>query len=210
MFHQPVTSYQVSLIPDEVDFLANFEVTWLDNKKEIQKSGLSDFRYFGLVSETVGIFLIVWKMVEEIDFENRHFWNFKSHMTLTLISDDLESHIVVNVSLTLTNTTIWFVAALSLIVDVRMDGRTYVRIDGRAFLPGLLGHLWGDDLTTDRKWCIMYDLSTHFFPKTLGSSWQDFIWHSSSHGPSLIAQFLVVYRCTLRCDVDPKPTFGGL
>jgi len=35
---------------------------------------------------------------------------------------DLESHIVVNVSLTLTNATIWFVAALSLIVDVR----TYV------------------------------------------------------------------------------------
>jgi len=22
-------------------------------------------------------------MVEEIDFENRHFWNFKSHVTLT-------------------------------------------------------------------------------------------------------------------------------
>jgi len=35
-------------------------------------------------------------------------------------------------------TTIWFVAALSLIVDVRTDGRT--------FLPGLLGHLSGDDL----------------------------------------------------------------
>jgi len=42
-------------------------------------------------------------------------------MTLTLTSDDLESHIVVNVSLTLTNTTIWFVAALSLIVDVQTD-----------------------------------------------------------------------------------------
>jgi len=58
----------------------------------------------------------------------------KSHMT----SDDLESHIVVNVSSTLTNTTIWFVAALSFIVDVRMDGQT--------FLPGLLGHVTGDDL----------------------------------------------------------------
>ena len=48
---------------------------------------------------------------------------------------------------TLTNTTIWFVAALSLIVDVRTyvrtDVRTYV---GRTFLPGLLGHLPGDDL----------------------------------------------------------------
>jgi len=41
-------------------------------------------------------------------------------VTLTLTSDDLESHIFVNVSSTLTNTTIWFVAALSLIVDVRM------------------------------------------------------------------------------------------
>ena len=47
-------------------------------------------------------------------------------MTLTLTSDDLESHIVVNVSSTLTNTTIWFVAALSLIVDIR---RTYGRMD---------------------------------------------------------------------------------
>jgi len=61
----------------------------------------------------------------------------KSHVTLTLTSDDLESHIVVNVSSTLTNTTIWFVAALSLIVDVCQDVRTYVR----TFLPGLLGHL---------------------------------------------------------------------
>jgi len=52
-------------------------------------------------------------------------------MTLTLTSDDLESHIVVNVSSTLTNSTIWFVAALCLIVDVRTDGRTYVRTDGR-------------------------------------------------------------------------------
>ena len=47
-------------------------------------------------------------------------------MNLTLTLDDLESHIVVNNSSTLTNTTIWFVAALSLIVDVR----TYVCTDG--------------------------------------------------------------------------------
>jgi len=51
-------------------------------------------------------------------------------MTLTLTSDDLESHIVVNVSSTLTNSAIWFVAALSMIADVRTDGRTYVRTDG--------------------------------------------------------------------------------
>jgi len=73
-------------------------------------------------------------MAEEIDFENRRFWNFKSHVTLTLTSDDLESHIVVNVSSTLTNATIWFVAALSLIVDVRRtDGRMYVRTDGHFY-----------------------------------------------------------------------------
>jgi len=42
-------------------------------------------------------------------------------MTFTLTSDDLESHIVVNVSSTLTNTNISFVAALCLIVDVRTD-----------------------------------------------------------------------------------------
>ena len=46
-------------------------------------------------------------------------------MTLTLTSDDLESHIVVNVSLTVKNTTIWFVAALCFIVDVWTDARTY-------------------------------------------------------------------------------------
>jgi len=42
----------------------------------------------------------------------------KSHVTLTLTSDDLESDIFVNDSSTLTNTTIWFEAGLSLIVDV--------------------------------------------------------------------------------------------
>ena len=41
-----------------------------------------------------------------------------------MTSDDLESHIIVNVSSTLTHSTIWFVAALCLIVDVRTDGRT--------------------------------------------------------------------------------------
>jgi len=74
-------------------------------------------------------------------------------VTLTPTSDDLESHIIVNVSSTLTNTTIWFVAALSLIVDVRtyvrmhwvwlwtygrMYGCTDRRTDGRTLLPGLL------------------------------------------------------------------------
>jgi len=51
------------------------------------------------------------------------FETFKSHVTLTMTSDDLESDIVVNDSSTLTNITIWFVAGLSLIVDVCTDGR---------------------------------------------------------------------------------------
>jgi len=50
---------------------------------------------------------------------------------MTLTSDDLVSDIVVNDSSTLTNTTIWFVAELSLIVDVRTDGWTDVRTDGQ-------------------------------------------------------------------------------
>jgi len=142
MFHQPLTSYQVSLISDEVDFWQTLKSHDSITRRKFKNPawGILDF---GLVSETVGIFLIGWKMADEIDFENRHFWNFKSHVTLTLTSDDLESDIVVNDLSTLTNTTIWFVAALSLIVDVR----TYVRTtdghsDGRTFLPGLLGHLW--------------------------------------------------------------------
>jgi len=49
----------------------------------------------------------------------------KSHVTLTLTSDYLESDVVVNVSSTLTNTTIWFVAALCFIVDVQMDRHFY-------------------------------------------------------------------------------------
>jgi len=87
-------------------------------------------------------------------------------------SDDVESHIVVNVSLTLTNTTIWFVAALCLIVDVwtygRMDGRTVIRTDRRTFLPGLLGHLSGDDLKMERcdrvilgSWKRYFQLESH-------------------------------------------------
>jgi len=63
-------------------------------------------------------------------------------MTLTLTSDDLKSHIVMNVSSTLINTTIWFVAALCFIVNVWTYGRT----DGWTFLPGLLGHLSENDL----------------------------------------------------------------
>jgi len=55
---------------------------------------------------------------------------------------------IVNVSSTLTNTTIWFVAALCFIVDVRM----YIRMDiWTDILPGLLGHL-----SDTRRWHIPY------------------------------------------------------
>ena len=70
----------------------------------------------------------------------------KSHVTLTLTSNDLESHIIVNVSSTLTNTTIWFVTAFSLIVDVCMDIWTYGHMDVRTFSMDLLGDLSGDNL----------------------------------------------------------------
>ena len=46
-------------------------------------------------------------------------------LTLTLTSDDLESHIVVNVSSTLTNTTIWFVEF------IRSSLRRWPKIDYR-------------------------------------------------------------------------------
>jgi len=54
-------------------------------------------------------------------------------VTLTLTSDDLESHVVVNVSSTLTNSlfALWLHC---LIVD-------YGRTDRQTFLPGLLGYL---------------------------------------------------------------------
>ena len=44
-----------------------------------------------------------------------------------------KSHIVMNVSSTLTNTTIWFVAALCFIVDLRTYGRTDVLTDGHFY-----------------------------------------------------------------------------
>jgi len=49
--------------------------------------------------------------------------------TLPVVANKLHHHIVMNVSSTLTNTTIWFVAALCFIVDVR----TYVRMDGHFY-----------------------------------------------------------------------------
>jgi len=44
-------------------------------------------------------------------------WDRGHLLILTLTSDDLEIHIVMNVSSTLTNNTIWFVAALCFIAQ---------------------------------------------------------------------------------------------
>jgi len=55
---------------------------------------------------------------------------------MTLTPDDLESHIVVNVSSHLNK---YHYLVCGCIVDVQMDRRT--------LLPGLLGHFSGDDLT---------------------------------------------------------------
>ena len=71
-------------------------------------------------------------MAEEIHFKIGHFRNFEGPVTLTLTSDDLESHIVAHVLSTSTNIKYRLVATLRLIVDGRTDGRTDGRgTDGR-------------------------------------------------------------------------------
>ena len=61
-------------------------------------------------------------MEEAIHFVIDHFRKFDGPVTLTLISDDLENYIVVNVLSISNKITYWLVATLSLIVDVRTDG----------------------------------------------------------------------------------------
>ena len=60
-------------------------------------------------------------MAEEIHFKFGHFGNFEGSVTLTLTSDDIESHIVAHVLLTSANITYWLVATLRLILDGRTD-----------------------------------------------------------------------------------------
>ena len=64
-------------------------------------------------------------MAEEIHFKISHFRNFEGPVTLTLISDDLEIHIVAHVLSTSTTITYWLVATSRLIVDGRMDGHVF-------------------------------------------------------------------------------------
>ena len=63
-------------------------------------------------------------MAEEIDFENGHFRNFDKSVTLTLTLDDLDTYINRFVSSSPIHTYIVYMGALSLIVDLRTDGRT--------------------------------------------------------------------------------------
>jgi len=65
------------------------------------------------------------------------FWqHFKSHDSITRREFKNLAQEILDVSLILADSTIWFVAALCFIVDIL------------PFLPGLLGHLWGVDLKT--------------------------------------------------------------
>ena len=70
-------------------------------------------------------------MAEETDFQIGHFRIFRGSVTLTLTSNNLESHMVVNDKTTSTNIINRFVAALRFIVNVWTDGRTDVGTDGR-------------------------------------------------------------------------------
>jgi len=60
-------------------------------------------------------------MAEEIEFGNHYFLNFKSHMTLTLTSDDLESDYLVCDCIVSLWTYIW----TDICTDVRTDGHFY-------------------------------------------------------------------------------------
>jgi len=86
----------------------------------------------------------------------------KSHVALTLTSDDLESReclIDLNKYHYLVCGCIEFDCGHT---DVRMYGSTYVRTEGWTFLPGLLGHLSGDDLKIGEifKLCEQTDRQT--------------------------------------------------
>ena len=73
-------------------------------------------------------------MAEEIHFKIGHFRNFEGPVTLTLTSDDIESHIVAHVLSTSTKITCSLVATLRLIVeDGRTNGQTDGRMDGHVF-----------------------------------------------------------------------------
>ena len=66
-------------------------------------------------------------MAEEIDFENGHFSNFGSSVTLTLTLDGQKNYIVVYGSSTSIHTTTYHISPTSLIVDVRTYVRSAVR-----------------------------------------------------------------------------------
>ena len=61
-------------------------------------------------------------MEEEIEFENRHFRNFKGNVTLTLSFGVLESHTIVYVSSTSIRITNDQISHFNFIVNGRTDG----------------------------------------------------------------------------------------
>ena len=73
-------------------------------------------------------------MAVEIDFEIGHFHKFDGPVTSTSTSDDLESHIFVNVLSTPTNIKYGLVVTWSLIVDVRKYVRTDKRMEGHLII----------------------------------------------------------------------------
>ena len=68
-------------------------------------------------------------MAGEIDFKIGQFLSLNGPVDLTLTSDDLESHIIMNVLSTSTINIYRLVTTWSLIVDVRTDRRTDIRTD---------------------------------------------------------------------------------
>ena len=91
-------------------------------------------------------------MGEKIHDENGRMSNFEGLVTLTLTLDRVIRHTIVHYSWTLSAHQIsseW----RKLFVDIRMEGRTYVRtsyvwINGQTSRPALLGQLRGVDLKT--------------------------------------------------------------
>jgi len=77
--------------------LPNFKITWPVTGEEIQKSGVTKFTYFLLVSESVIKLEIGWETAES---ENGTFCNFEGHLTL----EQGLGHIIVHHSSSTTHT----------------------------------------------------------------------------------------------------------
>jgi len=109
-------------------------------------------------------------------------------VTLTLTSDDLESHIIVNVSSTLTNTTIWFVAA-----HVFHCGRTYGRTDVfTGFIRSSLRR-WPKNVQYLQH-CSCYMLPIRCFPHDWEVTQYSFIHFTTHYSTKQGANTIQLYR----------------